>query len=463
MSNIVISVFSFIVAVSIIVTVHEFGHFIVARMLNVRVLRFSIGFGRSLISYVSPKSGVEYVLAAIPLGGYVKMLDEREVDVSPEEREFAFNQKSVFSRIAIVAAGPIFNFIFAIAAYFCMYLVGVQGMKPEIGHVENNSIAYEAGLVSGDEFLQINDKHVATWEDTNIYLIDEALKTGVIQVRKRSISDVISDTTLDLSDTKELLGEGNVLDKIGIKPWRVKLAPRLGSLTEGAAAQQQGLQTGDLILAANNEQVRDWSHWVEIVRKHPDQRLNLLIQRDGQEISLPLVPERVRDGQDEVGKIGAGPWAAQDDSEKQRIGKEIEQRQIVVRHGFGKSFVKGVVKTLDMSVLTVKLLGKLVIGEASLKNISGPISIAEYAGISAQLGLATFLSTLAIISISIGILNLLPIPILDGGHLMYYLVELIKGSPVSEVVQMHGQKIGIFMLAGLMTLAFYNDFQRLFG
>ena len=344
-----------------------------------------------------------------------------------------------------------------------MYLVGVQGMKPEIGHVENNSIAYEAGLVAGDEILKINDKHVATWEDTNIYLIDEALKTGVIQLRKRSSSDEISDTTLDLSDTEQLLGEGNVLEKIGITPWRVKLDPRMGELIEGAAAQQQGLQTGDLILQANDEQVRDWSHWVEIVRSHPDQKIDLLILRNGQKLGLSLVPERVREGQEEVGKIGAGPWAAQDEREKQRIGKEIEQRQIVVEHGFGKSFVKGVVKTLDMSVLTVKLLGKLVIGEASLKNISGPISIAEYAGISAQLGLATFLSTLAIISISIGILNLLPIPILDGGHLMYYLVELIKGSPVSEAVQLHAQKVGIFMLAGLMTLAFYNDFQRLFG
>ena len=463
MSTIAISIISFILAVSIIVTVHEFGHFIVARLLNVRVLRFSIGFGHPLISYLSPKSGVEYVVAAIPLGGYVKMLDEREVEVEPEEREYAFNQKSVYSRIAIVAAGPIFNFIFAIVAYFCMYVVGVQGMKPEIGHVDSNSIAYEAGLLSGDEILQINDKHVATWEETNIYLIDEALKTGVIQLRKRSSSDVISDTTLDLSDTKELLGEGNVLDKIGVKPWRVTLAAKLGQLTEGGAAQSQGMLTGDLILAANGEQVRDWSHWVEIVRAHPDQPIDLLVEREGADLGLRLVPERVQEGQEEVGKIGAGPWAALDEAEKQRIKNEIEQRQVVVRHGFGKSFVKGVVKTLDMSVLTVKLLGRLVIGEASLKNISGPISIAEYAGISAQLGLATFLSTLAIISISIGILNLLPIPILDGGHLMYYLVELIKGSPVSEVVQMHGQKIGIFMLAGLMTLAFYNDFQRLFG
>lgn len=463
MSDILISILSFIVAVSVIVTVHEFGHFIVARILDVRVLRFSIGFGRPLISYLSPKSGVEYVLAAIPLGGYVKMLDEREGEVAPQEREFAFNQKPVFSRIAIVAAGPIFNFVFAVVAYFCMYLVGVQGMKPEIGQVEVNSVAYEAGLAAGDEFLQINDTHVSTWEETNIHLIDEALKTGVINVLKRSSDDEISDVSLDLSDTKELLGEGNILEKIGIKPWRVKLAPTLGELADGGAAQQQGLLPGDRIISANNVEVKDWSHWVEIVRNHPEKRIDLLIVRAGGEQNLTLVPSVVQEGQEKIGRIGAGPWAGLDEQEKQRIRAEIERQQVLVRHGFGKAFVKGVVKTLDMSVLTVKLLGRLVIGEASLKNISGPISIAEYAGISAQLGLATFLSTLAIISISIGILNLLPIPILDGGHLMYYLVELVKGSPVSEAVQMHGQKIGIFMLAGLMTLAFYNDFQRLFG
>ena len=463
MSDIFISVISFIVAVSIIVTVHEFGHFIVARLLNVRVLRFSIGFGQSLIRYVSPRSGVEYVVAAIPLGGYVKMLDEREGDVDPEERDLAFNQKSVFSRIAIVAAGPAFNFIFAIAAYFIMYLVGVQGMKPEIGQIEDNSIAYEAGLMPGDEFMQINEQHVVTWEDTNIYMIDEALKTGMIEVRKRNRNGEVSSTMLDLSDTKELLDEGNLLDKIGITPWRVTLAPRMGVITEGGAAERDGMKTGDLILTANGVPVGDWGQWVDIVRAHPEQVIDLLIQREGAELRLQIVPDQVADGRDPVGRIGAGPWAAQDEVEKRRIGEEIKQQQVVVKHGFGESFVKGVVKTLDMSVLTVKLLGKLVVGEASLKNISGPISIAEYAGISAQLGLATFLSTLAIISISIGILNLLPIPILDGGHLMYYLVEIVKGSPVSEAAQMHAQKIGIFMLAGLMTLAFYNDFQRLFG
>ncbi len=463
MSTVLISILSFVVAVSIIVTVHEFGHFIVARMLGVRVLRFSVGFGRSLFSHVSRKSGVEYVLAAIPLGGYVKMLDEREGDVETQDLPYAFNRQSVLTRIAIVAAGPVFNFIFAIAAYLCMYLVGVQGMKPEIGQVMVDTPAYEAGLSAGDEFLQIGDTHVATWEQTNIHLIDEALKTGLVRVLVRTSNDAVADLVLDLSDTGHLLGEGNILEKIGMQPWRVELDPILGQLTEDGAARAQGLLPGDQIATANGEPVKNWRHWVEIVRSHPQKDINLTITRDSAQIDLVLQPEAIDGGNGKIGKIGAGPWMTHDFEEKARVEKEIEQHKVTVRYGPGKAFVKGVVKTLDMTILTVKLLGKLVIGEASLKNISGPISIAEYAGISAQLGLATFLSTLAIISISIGVLNLLPIPILDGGHLMYYLVEIFKGSPVSEATQMQAQKIGIFMLAGLMTLAFYNDFQRLFG
>jgi len=454
MNSILISVLSFVVAVSIIVTVHEFGHFIVARLLGVRVLRFSVGFGRPLLRYFSPKSGVEYVLAAVPLGGYVKMLDEREGDVAPEEQAVAFNRQPVSSRIAIVAAGPAFNFIFAVIAYVFMYLLGVQGMKPEIGEVTAESAAYEAGLSAGDEILQINDRYVLTWEETNIHIIGEALKTGTIRVRKRSMDNEVSDVMLDLSDTKAILGEGSAFDKIGIQPWRVELGPIIGELVEHGPAKQQGLLTGDRIISANGEAIEDWNHWVQVVRSNPQQNIEVRILRDSQELNLQLVPEEASDNGEKIGRIGAYPWVDQD---------EIEKRQVTIRYGLGKAFVKGVVKTLDMSVLTVKLLGRLVIGEASLKNISGPISIAEYTGISARLGLTTFLSTLAIISISIGVLNLLPIPILDGGHLMYYFAEIVKGSPVSEVAQAYGQKIGIFMLAGLMTLAFYNDFQRLFG
>ena len=454
MNNFLISVVSFIVAVSVIVTVHEFGHFIVARLLGVKVLRFSVGFGRSLLRYVSPKSGVEYVLASIPLGGYVKMLDEREGEVEPHEQQFAFNRQPVAARFAIAAAGPAFNFIFAVFAYACMYMVGVQGIVPEVGKVEKHSLAYEAGLNTGDVLIRINDQAVSTWEDASIEMINQGLKTGVVKIGKRDQQQEISEVMLDLSDTKALLDEGSPLEKIGVEPWRLKLEAKLGKFTANSAAEQQGLIEGDVILSANGEAIIDWAHWVKIVQANPATRIELQVLRSTEQVSVNLTPAAEKVDGRTIGRIGAYPWI--DEIER-------EKRQITIREGLFDSIGKGASKTLDMSVLTVKLLGKLITGQASVKNISGPISIAEYAGISAQLGLATFLSTLAIISISIGILNLLPVPILDGGHLLYYTVEMVKGSPVSEATQLVGQKIGIFMLAGLMSLAFYNDFQRVFS
>ena len=454
MSTIAISVISFIVAVSIIVTVHEYGHFIVARLLGVKVLRFSVGFGRSLFTYTSPKSDVEYVLAAIPLGGYVKMLDEREGDVPDSLKPYAFNRQSPYSRFAIAAAGPFFNFIFAAVAYALMYFIGVQGMLPEVGKVEQDSLAYEAGLSTGDVFLQINNKKVYTWEDTSIELIDQGLKTGVVRIRKMDANRDVNDVMLNLSDTKILLGEGSPLEKIGIHPWRLSLDAKLGKFTSDSAAQQQGFLEGDVILLANSEPVKDWSHWVELVRSHPGAAMKLRVLRESTQLDMTLTPSIDDSGDEKIGKIGAYPWVNE---------SELENRRVTVQKDIIPAINQGISKTLDMSVLTVKLLGKLIVGEASVKNISGPISIAEFAGISAQLGLATFLSTLAIISISIGILNLLPVPILDGGHLLYCVIEIVKGSPVSEATQLAGQKIGIFMLAGLMTLAFYNDFQRVFS
>ena len=454
MDNILISIVSFIVAVSIIVTVHEFGHFIVARALGVRVLRFSVGFGRALYSYVSPKTGIEYVLASIPLGGYVKMLDEREAEVPPDQQALAFNRQSPYARLAIAAAGPLFNFIFAVLAYACMYVSGVQGVIPEVGAVQPDSMAERAGLIKGDVLLAINNNPVSTWQQASIELIDEGLKTGVVTIRKQSVDDIIADVQLDLSDTRALLDEGSPLEKIGVQPWQPPLDARLGKFTAASAARQQGLREGDTILSVNGEAVTGWMHWVELVKAHPNTRMDLQILRGADRFSMRLTPDAYEAGGEQIGKIGAYPWFDE---------AEMKKRRIILQEDLFSAFARGMVKTLDMSVLTVKLLGRLITGEASIKNISGPISIAEYAGISAQLGLATFLSTLAIISISIGILNLLPVPILDGGHIMYCLVELVKGSPVSEAAQLVGQKVGIFMLAGLMSLAFYNDFQRIFG
>ncbi len=443
----------FLVSIVILVTIHEFGHFYIARRCGVKVLRFSIGFGKRLWARTDSK-GTEYAISAIPLGGYVKMLDEREGEVPDNQKAFAFNRQSTYSRFAIAAAGPAFNFIFAVVAYAVMYFIGVQGMLPEVGDVEQDSLAYEAGLSEGDVFLQINDKKVYTWEDTSIELIDQGLKTGVVKIRKMDAERDVEDVLLDLSNTKILLGDGSPLEKIGVQPWRLSLEAKLGKFTKDSAAQQQGFMEGDIILSANGNEIKDWSDWVELVRSNPGISMDLLILRNGVEKNMPLVPLEENFDGEKIGKIGAYPWVDE---------AEIEKRRITVQEDIIPAINKGFSKTLDMSVLTVKLLGKLIPGEASVKNISGPISIAEFAGVSAQLGLATFLSTLAIFSISIGILNLLPVPILDGGHLMYCVIEILKGSPVSESTQLVGQKIGMFMLAGLMTSAFYNDFQRVFS
>ena len=463
MNTVLISIAAFIVAISVIVTIHELGHYLVARLLGVRVLRFSVGFGKPLLRHVSRRSGIEYILAALPLGGYVKMLDEREAPVEEKELALAFNRKPVASRFAIVVAGPLFNFLLAIIAYLMMYTVGVQGFKAEIGATIECSPAHVAGLRSGDEIVRINAVNILTWEDAGIAFIDQALNDGRVAVTKRDANGYEAEVILDLSDTRALLAEGMALDKIGIQPWRANLPAVLGELTEEGAAQRAGLQPKDRIIAVNGQAINGWGDWVSVIRAHPGQKMTVELKRGEQELRLSLTPDFAADSKQAQGRIGAYPWLGENDAERKRIQQEIAAQQVTVTYSPLEALQKGASKTLDMSVLTIKLLAKLVLGEASLKNISGPISIAEYAGLSAQLGLATFLGTLAIISISIGILNLLPIPMLDGGHLMYYCIEIVKGSPVSESIQIYAQKLGVFLLISLMLVAFYNDFQRLLG
>lgn len=442
---------TFIVAVGIIVTVHEFGHYWVARKLGVKVLRFSVGFGKPLLKRVSSTDKTEYVLASIPLGGYVKMLDEREGEVPQDIAHQAFNKQSVWKRFAIVSAGPAFNFIFAVLAYWMAFMVGVEGIKPTVGEVLHDSIAEKAEVKPGDTFMYVEDVAVQTWKQTLIQLLDRALKSGSAEVTLRNEDTSQRVAVLDMSDTSHLLSEGVLLEKIGITPWRYRLEPVFGEINSGIA-NTVGIRTGDRVISVDGKEVNSWSDLVTYVRAHAGVEIDMLIRRNNESMNFVLVPKPVDEDGKTVGRIGAYPFVDQ---------ALLDRQRVTVRYNLFDAAAKGIVETWEYSVLTLKILWRLVKGEASLKNISGPITIAEYAGGSAAIGFSAFMSALAFISIAIGILNLLPIPVLDGGHLFYYLIEIVKGSPVSAQFEIIGQRIGIVMLIGLMSLAFYNDIHRL--
>lgn len=452
--TVLISILAFIVAVGLIVSVHEFGHFWVAKRLGVKVLRFSIGFGQPLFKRRAGRDDTEYVVAAIPLGGYVKMLDEREGSVAPEERHRAFNHKPVAVRFAIVAAGPVFNFLFAIAAYWLMFVSGEEGIRPVIGAVEPASIAARATLKPGDEIVAVGERQTPTWETASLALINEALEQGQVSVTVQTVAGDTQEQVLDLSDTRHLLDEGNLLQKLGIEPWQPALSPVVGKLIEEGPAARAGLKPQDRILSADGTAIKSWDQWVKWVQTRPNQRIQVEVERAGQVLTLPLTTEAQTVRGERVGRIGAYPFVDP---------AQVAAIQVSVRHGPLASVELALEKTWEMTTLTLRVLWRLVTGEASLKNISGPITIAEFAGVSAAIGLSAFLGALALFSVSIGILNLLPVPVLDGGHLLYYLIEAVKGKPLSEHAQAIGQRIGLVLLVGLMGLAFYNDIARLLG
>lgn len=452
--SLLVNLLAFIVAIGTLVTFHEFGHYWVARRLGVKVLRFSVGFGKPLWRRVAGKDRTEYVIAAVPLGGYVKMLDEREGSVAPHELSRTFNRQGVWTRIAIVAAGPLANFVFAILAYWLMFMIGMHGLKPVIGEVAPASMAAEAGLKPGDEIVAINRQTTPTWQIASIRLLDQALETGVVELEVRPEGSYPHIVSLDLADTEALLGDGNLLETLGITPWRPKIEAVIGRLVAGGAAERAGLHPGDRLLSANGEPIHHWDEWVKFVRARPNQTVALEVQRNDRRIGLELHIDAKPSHEGDIGRIGA---YAHFDPE------QLERMRVTVRYGPLEGFANALTKTWDIAVLTIRVLWKLIIGEASLKNISGPVTIAEFAGVSALIGVSAFLSALALFSVSIGILNLLPVPVLDGGHLLYYVIELIKGSPVSEFTQAVGQRIGLAMLVGLMALAFYNDLVRLLG
>jgi regulator of sigma E protease len=444
--------FAFIVAIVVLVAFHEYGHYLVARLCGVRVLRFSIGFGKILYTKKFAGGETEWSISAIPLGGYVKMLDEREGEVKPEELSRAFNRQPVLRRMAIVVAGPLANLLLAIVFYWGLFIYGVPGLKPVLGNVAPATPAASAQLLSRQTIVSINGSPTPTWQDVRWVLLDAVLQGDTVNLEVRTPQGEVVQRVLEIATLTAADLDSDFLGKLGLQPYQPVVRPVIGRLIEGGEAQRAGMLVNDLILSANGEQIADWDAWVKLVRSHPARLLRLEIRREGHLIALDLTPESVTEGASQIGKIGAAPLISQ---------QEYDDLMTVVRYSPVKALTQAVTKTWETSVVSLQMMGRMIMGQISLKNLSGPVTIADYAGQSAQMGLGAYLSFLALISISLGVLNLLPIPILDGGHLLYYTVEMIKGSPVPDSLWEAGQKIGVVLLFTLMALALFNDFSRL--
>ncbi|MCF6434567.1 sigma E protease regulator RseP [Pseudoalteromonas sp. MMG022] len=441
---------SFIVALGILVTVHEYGHFWVARRAGVEVQRFSIGFGKPLCRWYD-KQGTEYVIAMIPLGGYVKMLDERVDDVPAEKRHLAFNNKPVLSRIAVVSAGPIANFLFAIIVLAAMYMIGVQHAKPFVGDVQPNSIAAKANMQSGDHILTMAGKEVSSWQDVTFALMRH-LGEKRLEVKVQDAHQQIAIRTLDINGWKLDKQDEAPLNAVGIVPFRPALTLTLGHIADDSAAQQAGLQINDTLVALDGEPIEDWQAFVQRIQASANTSLMLSVSRDDRVVDLPVTPqERIGPNGASQGFLGVIPLL-----EKWPDGY-IETRH----YGPWDSMVLGAEKTFELIRLSFDMIGNLITGQVSVKNLSGPVGIAVGAGNSVSYGIVAFLSFLALISVNLGVFNLLPLPVLDGGHLMYYIIELIRKKPVSEKTQELGFKVGALVLIALTCFALLNDVSRL--
>jgi regulator of sigma E protease len=451
-----IAILAFIVAVGILVAVHEFGHFWVARKVGIKVLRFSIGFGKPWWKRVAGPDQVEYVLATIPLGGYVKLLDEREGPVAPDQVHRAFNRQPVWKRIATLLAGPAFNLLFAILLYWILFMIGVQGVKPVVGAVLPNTPAAQAGLRFEDEIIAVDSNAVATQEATILALIDAVLDHNQIALKVRGANGDQRELHLPVgADRQALTMPDALLPGLGFD-FDPQFRPIVGEVPAGQAAERAGVKVGDTILSIAGQQVTTFGQISRIVEARADQDINLTVSRNGETLDLPVkIGSRKRDDGRTTGFLGVG------NDKNALIGTRDPKSMVAVeRYGPFRALVAGAEKTWSTSIFTVKILGKIVTGDVSVKNISGPISIAEVTGFAARQGIEASLTILALISISLGVLNLLPVPILDGGQIVYQLAELVKGKPVSERALILGQQLGIALLILLMGLAFYNDVAR---
>jgi regulator of sigma E protease len=457
MIDVVFSILAFIAAISVLVAVHEFGHYWVARRLGFKVLRFSIGFGRPLLRWRGKDPDrIEYWISSLPLGGYVKMLDEREAPVPAADSHRAFNRRPIPQRIAVLLAGPGFNFLFAIVAYWAMFVTGVPGLKPVIGAVTEGSVAAEAGLEPDDLIESVGGRPTTTLEDAMLAILDELLADARLDLVVRTPDGDTKSVELDVTGREaELTAPGALFPGIGIRPGAVMPAIIAG-VEPGMAAERAGLEAGDRVLRADGTAMQGWEQFVEFVRARPGQSIELTVQRGADRLSVPVVLGDADENGNTVGRIGASRLL-------EFPPEVIEGLTTEQSYGLFESLPRGIAKTWEMSALTVRMLLRMIVGDVSVKNVSGPIAIASFAGDSAQAGFNTFLSFLAVVSISLGILNLLPIPLLDGGQVAYQVAEAVKGSPLSERAMILGQQVGVFLLIVLMSFVFYNDISRMFG
>ena len=441
---------SFILALGILVTVHEYGHFWVARKAGVKVLRFSIGFGKPVLKWHA-KYNTEYVIAAIPLGGYVKMLDERVDEVPANQRHLSFNAKSVQARIAIVAAGPMANFLFAIFALAVMYMVGVQTIKPVVGSVVEGSRAEQAGIMPTQQIIKIGDDDISNWQDATFSLMSHlGDKSVAVTLRNENYQQTVQ--TLNLDGWKLDQQDVPPLSSLGIVPFRPQATLVIAAITKNSAAEQANLQVNDVILAVNGETMSSWQQLVNLITQSANKSLQFSVKRQDSIKTITVTPKsRVVSNGIEQGFLGVAPVVEQwpDDF--------VETRH----YGPLDSIVLGTKETWRLITLSFDMIGNLITGQVSVKNLSGPVGIAVGAGTSVSYGLVAFLSFLALISVNLGVFNLLPLPVLDGGHLMYYIIELFRKKPVSEKTQEFGFKVGALLLIFLTCFALFNDVSRL--
>ncbi|WP_219702253.1 RIP metalloprotease RseP [Marinomonas lutimaris] len=445
------NILSIVVALGLLITFHEFGHFFVARRCGVKVLRFSVGFGKPIYRYVG-KTGTEFTLAMIPLGGYVRMLDEREGSVPAELRGQAFNTKSVWQRIAIVAAGPVANFILAIVIYAIVALLGVQSVAPKIGFIDQNTPVSQTQIKAGDELVSLAGEPVASWEDVNLVLAGLIGKTGTIIVRYQPEGlGSLQEDTVELN--RWLVGDepSNLIRAFGLSPWQPEVLPIIAQVVGDGAASAAGFQAGDKILGINDQPVSNWQQVVALVQANPNKTLKVDVQRSQDFLELLLLPKSTEQNGKTIGYAGLAvvPPKWDEDLIRERYYGPLE------------ALSYGVAQTSKMVSLTVSSIGKMLQGLISVDNLSGPITIAKVASASADSGLQSFLKFMAYLSVSLGVLNLLPIPMLDGGHLLFFGIEAIRRKPVSEKIQSMAYRVGASLLFALMAVAIFNDIARL--